>query len=279
MIDINTYVKDQNALLDQAMTARLSCLWTALPGIVQSFDPVAMTCQVQPAIQGKVRSEDGTITLVNLPMLLDCPVVFPHGGGCSMTFPIKPGDECLVVFSSRAIDLWWQSGGVQPPVEMRMHDLSDGFVLVGAYSQPKVLQNVSTAAVQLRSDDGQAFFELNPETHNFTLTTPGNFSATVTDFTVDCQDFSVQCQSFSVQCSGCSISSETFDVTAGSSASITAPTIALNGQITGGGSGGATAMFTGNIEATGDVKAGPISLQGHVHSGVTTGGSDTGAAK
>lgn len=279
MIDINTYVKDQNALLDQAMTARLSCLWTALPGIVQSFDPVAMTCQVQPAIQGKVRSEDGTITLVNLPMLLDCPVVFPHGGGCSMTFPIKPGDECLVVFSSRAIDLWWQSGGVQPPVEMRMHDLSDGFVLVGAYSQTKVLQNVSTQAVQLRSDDGQAFFELNPETHNFTLTTPGNFSATVTDFTVDCQNFSVQCQSFSVQCSGCSINSETFDVTAGSSASITAPTIALNGQITGGGSGGATAMFTGHIEASGDIKAGEISLQGHVHGGVQPGGSDTGAAK
>lgn len=265
MIDINTYVKDQNALLDQAMTARLSCLWTALPGIVQSFDPVAMTCQVQPAIQGKVRSEDGTITLVNLPMLLDCPVVFPHGGGCSMTFPIKPGDECLVVFSSRAIDLWWQSGGVQAPVEMRMHDLSDGFVLVGAYSQPKVLQNVSTVAVQLRSDDGQAFFELNPETHNFTLTTPGNFSATVSDFTVQCQNFAVNCTKF--------------DVTAGEQAVITAPTIALNGQITGGGSGGATAMFTGNIEATGDVKAGEISLQGHVHGGVTTGGSDTGAAK
>lgn len=265
MIDINTYVKDQNALLDQAMTARLSCLWTALPGIVQSFDPVAMTCQVQPAIQGKVRAEDGTIMLVNMPMLLDCPVVFPHGGGCSMTFPIKPGDECLVVFSSRAIDLWWQSGGVQPPVEMRMHDLSDGFVLVGAYSQTKVLPNVSTQAVQLRSDDGQAFFELNPENHNFTLSTPGNFSATVTDFSVQCQNFAVNCTKF--------------DVTAGTSASITAPTIALNGQITGGGSGGATAFFTGSIEATGDVKAGSISLQGHVHGGVTPGGSDTGAAK
>lgn len=265
MIDINTYVKDQNALLDQAMTARLSCLWTALPGIVQSFDPVAMTCQVQPAIQGKVRAEDGTITLVNMPMLLDCPVVFPHGGGCSMTFPIKPGDECLVVFSSRAIDLWWQSGGVQPPVEMRMHDLSDGFVLVGAYSQTKVLPNVSTQAVQLRSDDGQAFFELNPENHNFTLKTPGNFSATVTDFSVQCQNFAVNCTKF--------------DVTAGSSASITAPTIALNGQITGGGSGGATAVFTGSIEATGDVKAGVISLQGHVHGGVTPGGANTGAAK
>lgn len=261
MIDINTYVNDPNAWLDQAMTARLSGLWTALPGIVQGFDPVAMTCQVQPAIQGKVRSEDGTITLVNLPMLLDCPVVFPHGGGCSLTFPIKQGDECLVVFSSRAIDLWWQSGGVQAPVEMRMHDLSDGFVLVGAYSQTKVLPNVSTQALQLRSDDGQAFFELNPENHNFTLSTPGNFSATVTDFSVQCQNFAVNCTKF--------------DVTAGSSASITAPTIALNGQITGGGSGGATAIFTGSIEATGDVKAGVISLQGHVHGGVQSGGSKT----
>lgn len=272
MIDPNTYVGDPNAMLDQAMTARLSCLWTALPGIIQNFDPVAMTCQVQPAIQGKVRSEDGSIALVNLPMLLDCPVVFPHGGGCSLTFPVKVGDECLVVFSSRAIDLWWQSGGVQPPVEMRMHDLSDGFVLVGPYSQTKVLSAVSTDSVQLRSDDGQAFFELNPQTHDFTLSTPGNFSATVNDFSVQCQGFSVQCNSFTINGSTC-------DVTAGSSVTITAPTIALNGQITGGGSGGASATFTGDINASGDVTAGSISLQGHVHGGVQAGESDTGGPK
>lgn len=264
-IKLNSYVGNENAMLDIALTGRLSMLWTALPGIVQSFDAQAMTCEVQPAIQGKIRDESGVIRLVNLPILLDCPVVFPHGGGTTMTFPIKQGDECLVIFSSRAIDLWWQSGGVQPPAEVRMHDLSDGFVLPGCFSQPNVLSAVSTNSVQLRSDDGQAYFELNPESHDFNLITPGNFNAQVKNFTVNCEAFSVN--------------ANTFDVTATQSASITAPTIALNGQITAGGSGGATATFTGTINATGDVTAGEISLQSHVHGGVATGGSDTGVPK
>lgn len=264
-IGLNTFLGDENTKLAQFFTGRQAMLWTALPGIVSSFDPVAMTCEVQPAIQGKVKTEDGRVQLVNLPMLLDCPVVFPHGGGCSLTFPIATGDECLVVFSCRAIDLWWQSGGVQPPVEVRMHDLSDGFVIPGPYSQPRVLSGVSTSAVQLRSDDGQAFFELNPKTHDFTLTTPGDFSAKVTNFSISCTAFDLTC--------------ETMTVSASSQVAITAPTILLNGQITGGGSGGATASFTGTINASGDVTAGGISLQGHVHGGVQPGGGDTGAAK
>lgn len=257
MIGLNTYLGDQNAQQDQSINGHLASLWTALPGIIQSFNAQEMTCEVQPAIQGKVRNEDGSIALVNLPLLLDCPVIFPRGGGCSLTFPIRQGDECLVIFSARAIDLWWQSGGVQPPVEVRMHDLSDGFVLPGPYSQPQVLPSVSTSAVQLRSDDGQAYFELNPQSHNFTLSTPGNFSATVKDFSVSCENFTVNAQAIV----------------------LTAPTIELNGQITGGGSGGATATFTGDINASGDVTAGGISLQTHVHGGIQPGGSDTGAPK
>lgn len=249
----NVYIQDDSARFDQDFAARQAAMWTALPGIIRSFDPKEITCEVQPAIQGKIAKEDGSVELVNLPILLDCPVVFPRGGSCSLTFPIKAGDECLVVFSSRAIDLWWQSGGVQPPVEVRMHDLSDGFVIPGPYSQPQAIKGISTNAVQLRSDDGQAFFELNPSSHDFTLTTPSNFTANVDTFKVNAKQVSINCTTFSVNAS--------------SNASITSPAIALNGQITGGGSGGATATFTGGINASKDVTAGGISLQGHVHTG------------
>ena len=68
-----------------------------------------------------------------------------------MTFPIKTGDECLVVFACRAIDVWWQSGGVQPPAETRMHDLSDGFVIpVGVRLNAS---GVSTSRLEIRSDE------------------------------------------------------------------------------------------------------------------------------
>lgn len=148
--------------LSIALGSLQSKLWTAMPGIIQSFDAAAMTCVVQPAIQALVRDESGALTTANLPLLLDCPVQFPAGGGCTLTFPVATGDECLVVFASRCIDAWWQSGGIQAQAELRMHDLSDGFALLGFRSQPRVIGAVSTNAAQLRSDDGETFVEVAP---------------------------------------------------------------------------------------------------------------------
>ncbi|AZE53484.1 Phage protein [Pseudomonas synxantha] len=166
-------IDDPEAVLSSSLQAAQSKVWTALPGIIDSFDPGAMTCTVQPAIQAFVRDEAGKLTSTDLPLLLDCPVQFPAGGGCTLTFPVKPGDECLVVFSSRCIDSWWQSGGVQTQAELRMHDLSDGFVLLGFRSQPRVIPAISLAATQLRSDDGAAFVEVNPTTHAINASTLG----------------------------------------------------------------------------------------------------------
>lgn len=136
-------------------------LHTAMPGIVESFDPARMTVSVQPAIRGAVKRRDGSVYSTPLPMLVDVPVCFQGGGGYIATFPIKKGDDCLVIFSERCIDAWWQSGGVQEPVEFRMHDLSDGFALVGVRSQPNVVSGgVATDAAELRRDDGMALIRL-----------------------------------------------------------------------------------------------------------------------
>ncbi|MDD2056621.1 hypothetical protein NPS58_04060 [Pseudomonas putida] len=156
-----------------------------MPGIIQSFDPGAMTCTVQPAIQAYVRDESGNLTSTNLPLLLDCPVQFPAGGGCTLTFPVAPGDECLVVFASRCIDSWWQSGGIQNQAELRMHDLSDGFALLGFRSQPRVIGAISGSAAQLRSDDGVAFVEVNPATHAINATTTGPLNLTAPLVTIN----------------------------------------------------------------------------------------------
>lgn len=75
-------VESQRAALD----GRQAEIWTALPGIVQSFDPVAMTVTVQPAVAGRVTDETGKTSSVNMPLLPDVPVVFPGGGGFTLTF-------------------------------------------------------------------------------------------------------------------------------------------------------------------------------------------------
>lgn len=136
-------------------------MWTALPGIVQSFDPEKKTCVVQPTTLAQLTAEDGTRSWIKMPLLLDCPIVFPSGGGYTLTFPVQSGDECLVVFSSRCIDAWWQSGKVDILQVLRMHDLSDGFVFVGASSNPNVPPNISTTAVQLRNQAGTTFVEID----------------------------------------------------------------------------------------------------------------------
>lgn len=155
------------------MDGRQAGIWTAMPGIVQSFNATERTCVIQPALKMSQQAKDGSKSLVNLPLLLDCPVVFPAGGAVLLTFPIAAGDECLVVFASRCIDAWWQSGGVQRQAEFRMHDLSDGFAIVGVSSKPHVAASISTTKAQLRSTDGATLIELNPAGQIVTLTAPG----------------------------------------------------------------------------------------------------------
>lgn len=167
--------EDNHGTMLQMLQSQQSEVWTALPGIVESFDPIAMTCEVQPAVQIQLTNPNDRSqkSWMDISLLVDCPVYFPSGGGCTLTFPIVKGDECLVVFSSRCIDAWWQSGGHQnQQVIMRMHDLSDGFVFAGVRSQPRVIANVSTISTQLRSDDGTAIIDLNPISHEIAITAP-----------------------------------------------------------------------------------------------------------
>lgn len=239
-MDRRERVADPEEAMRMALSGQQSKLWTALPGIVSGFNASAMTCTVQPAISGARLVRGGSVVDVNLPVLLDCPVCFPSGGGATLTFPIKPGDECLVVFSSRCIDSWWQLGGVQGQAEMRMHDLSDGFVIPGPRSQPRKI-SVSNDAVQLRTDDGAAYVEINPATHKIKALTSGDVEIQATNITLK-------------------------------------GNIILDGQITqqNTAGGSTTATMIGPVNVTNDVTAGGKSLKTHVHSGVQTGGGNTG---
>ncbi len=196
-----------DALRDQ-LKKEINC---AKVGVIQSFDADLQEVTVKVA-QQQVTSlkPDGTRTLAEYPLLLRVPVLFPAGGGFTLTFPIAAGDECLVVFNDRQIDNWLTSGSGLPPSIGRVHDLSDGIAIVGMRSNPRALEDVSTDSVQLRSDDGGTLVE----------------------------------------------------VAGGGVVRVVAPT--------------KVRMETPLLEVTGDVVAGTISLQHHVHDGVMPGGGDTG---
>lgn len=158
-MDRGQLLNNPEMALRAGLTGWQSGMWTAMPGIVQSVNLVRMTLVAQVAIQGVIANPDNTQTQVNISPLLDVPICFPSAGGFALTFPITAGDEVLVVFASRCIDSWWQSGGYQnTPMENRMHDLSDGFAIPGPKSLPNALPNVSASAAQLRNTTGLAFF-------------------------------------------------------------------------------------------------------------------------
>lgn len=243
-------IQRTNSLMEAMIAAQAgqeAGIWTALPGIVQSFDPVKMTVVVLPAVQCQFQDQSGAWVWVTLPLLGDVPIVFPNGGGFTMTFPIKPNDEVLVIFSSRCIDQWWKSGGVQIQPELRMHSLSDGFALPGPRSQPRVLESISTQSVQLRADDGETFIELD-ESQTVTIRAPGGVNIS-TDASVN--------------------------LMATSNVNVTADKVnidAANGlKVTG------KVDIIGNITTTGTLLNNGVNVGStHVHSGVTPGGSNSG---
>ena len=154
---------DTTEILKTAFAGLQSKIWTAVPAIVESVKKSEMTVQVQPTIQAIVTNENGQEVNVTLPLLVDVPIIFPSGGGFSLTFPIAQGDECLVLFASRCIDSWWESGKVGPQAEQRLHDLSDGFALFGIKSKPKVVGSFSDDGAQLKSDDGETSVEVSKD--------------------------------------------------------------------------------------------------------------------
>ena len=148
-------------LHDTILDGRQAQMHTAMPGHIVSYNSATMTCSVQVGIQGVQRMQDGTRKNVSIAPIIDVPVHFPGGGGHTMTFPVKPGDECLIIFSERSIDNWFQHGGTMPPSDFRMHDINDAFALVGTRSQGNTLPNVATDTVQMRSDDGKTLVQVD----------------------------------------------------------------------------------------------------------------------
>lgn len=154
----------EDSATQEAIETRLRDLHTALPGTIVSFDPVKQTAVVQPAIKRifvtKNPGQDAAVTQVAIPPCVDVPVQFPSGGGFVLTFPVAAGDGCLLQFSERAIDFWFQNGGVQLPSEYRLHNLSDAIATVGLNSQPNAIPDFNASACELRTRDGATFIRI-----------------------------------------------------------------------------------------------------------------------
>lgn len=124
-------------------------------GTVQSFDRDFQTATATINYKRTLTQLDQSTgayvpTLVDYPVLLDCPCIVVGGGLGALTFPIANGDECLVLFNDRDLDNWFQGGTGSAPATPRMHSISDGIIIVGLRSQAKVLANYDPVRAVLR---------------------------------------------------------------------------------------------------------------------------------
>jgi len=169
--DVREQIEDIREAFASALDELQSRMYTAFPVKIDEYDEKKQTAKVKALIKGTIRKEDGSIEKVELPDMQDVPVHFQSGGreedqggggsgggsggggggpvsasaggggekskGYMLTFPLKKGDECLAIVSSRAIDRWHEKGDVQNQATARMHDLSDVIILPGMKSKPR----------------------------------------------------------------------------------------------------------------------------------------------
>jgi len=140
------------------ISARINCLTM---GTIISFNATNQTAVVSVNFQKVIKGVNPTDNIgevsdmvVNYPTLVNVPVAFMNGGGGYLTFPIIPGDSCILLFCDRDMDIWFATGQVTPPNSERLHDINDAVALIGIRNLQQSLSGYSTTKVQLNFPTG-----------------------------------------------------------------------------------------------------------------------------
>ena len=106
------------AVIEKIINKCLLDLHTALPGIIQSYDPVKKKADIRPALKRKF-IDDRPDEELNL--ITDVPVAFLQTNNFIFSIPLQKGDEVLLIFSERSLDKWLKSGATISPEIGRAH--------------------------------------------------------------------------------------------------------------------------------------------------------------
>ena len=164
MLRVSGWTASENQIYENLINEAMFRTRCCIPCIVQSYNEGNNTVECQPAIRERIINEDGTIQYVQLPLLVNVPVVFPGSSDFELKFALKQNDECLVLFSDLSIDNFWEKGSLQNPVEVRRHDLSDGIAIPCRLSLQKRSEEVKASIVV--GNDGKIIFNSASGTFN-----------------------------------------------------------------------------------------------------------------
>lgn len=97
------------SVLEKSFSRQTDNMYTSIPGIVVNVrnNLSTLSVDVKPAVN--IVREDGTEE--ERPSILNVPVSMPVNFEGGLTHPVKVGDNVLLIFSMRGIDLWKRGNG------------------------------------------------------------------------------------------------------------------------------------------------------------------------
>jgi hypothetical protein len=127
-------------IFSDAVLSILDGVHTAIPGKITKYEAGTKKASVKPLVQHTF--PDGTS--VPMPVIDGVPVIFPGSTDFVLSFPLKAGDGCLILFSEKALDNWANSAMADSlPGDPRKFAMTDAICIPGLFTfqQPGKIGN------------------------------------------------------------------------------------------------------------------------------------------
>ena len=110
-----------------AIRQSLKDMYTCMPGIVESYDAETRRAVVKGALNIVTTKKEE----IEREAIHNVQVMFPSGGGFTMTFPLERGDPVLLLYSQRGLANWKKTLGVAAPDTIGFFSEKDAFAIPG----------------------------------------------------------------------------------------------------------------------------------------------------
>ena len=131
---------------------------TSIPAIVETVNNDS-TVNATVAVQRVLVSDEK----VTVPTLAKVPVSYFGNSDFEITFPLKKGDEGVILFSERDISRFIKNGGISSPTVLRMHEYSDAVFIPSSLSNGK---RTSVSGGGIKISDKQNGFNIEISSGN-----------------------------------------------------------------------------------------------------------------
>lgn len=157
--NVSAYTPDMSDMVRAIVDTMLLDMYFALPAKISSYDSDTQYADVK--IQLLQSFDDGSTQ--EYPVIPNVPVKHPraNSGAARIHMPLKPGDDVVLMFTSRSLDAWKQSGGMTDPADPRKHNIADCFALIGGSSMADAFDVNDPDAIEIVN--GESMMQIFPD--------------------------------------------------------------------------------------------------------------------